>query len=84
MHLPKLAQHGVTVAHLYDGCSAAYVSGWHLKSVIDANGNTLQGIAAYHSKTPYFNQRYQILLSNELVRSGVIVGTLRPVPPLYP
>ena len=83
MHLPELAKYGVTVAHLYDGCSATYVAAWHLKTVINANGNTLQGIAAYHSKTPYFNQRYQIMLSNELVKAGVIEGTVRAVPVLY-
>jgi hypothetical protein len=42
------------------------------------------GIATYHSTMPYYNYRYQILLSNALVKAGVIQGIARPVPPLHP
>jgi hypothetical protein len=35
------------------------------------HGNTWFGVAAYHSATPVHNQRYQALLKQELMRSGV-------------
>jgi hypothetical protein len=52
-----------------------------LSKSIARYGNTWFGIATYHSGTPYFNNRYQILLRNELIKSGVIEGKLEKVPP---
>ena len=45
-------------------------------------GNTWFGIGAYHSATPYYNERYQILIQNALVDMGILVGKKRSVPPL--
>jgi soluble lytic murein transglycosylase-like protein len=81
-HFKELAQYGIAPNQLFDECIATYVAAWHLKKKMKAFGNSWFGIAAYHSATPYFNNRYQILLSNELVRSGVIQGRILPVPPL--
>lgn len=82
MHFPELAKWGVTPDHLRDACIGTYVAAWHLKKAIHRHGNTWFGVASYHSTTPYYNKRYQILLHNELVGSGVIQGPTLQVPPL--
>lgn len=84
MHDKRLAQHGVHPGHLMDPCIATYVAAWHLRNVMNESGNTWEGIARYHSATPYFNHRYRIMLNNELVRMRVIEGRILPVPPLRP
>lgn len=84
MHFKELRKHGVTPDDLRDACVGTYVAAWHLSKEIARHGNTWFGIAAYHSTTPYFNRRYQILLNNEMVRSGVMQGQIYPVPPLRP
>jgi hypothetical protein len=81
-HFQELLNHGIAPAHLLDACVATYVAAWHLKKNLSQHGNTWFGVAAYHSTTPYFNARYQILVYNELVKSGAITGQLRAVPPL--
>jgi hypothetical protein len=83
MHFKRLAKHNIAPGHLLDPCICTYVAAWHLAEVMRNSGNTWEGIARYHSGTPYYNQRYQILLTNELIRSGVIQGKVQPVPPLY-
>jgi hypothetical protein len=83
-HFKELAKYGIGPDQLKDACVGTYVAAWHLKKGIAAHGNTWEAIARYHSSTPYFNKRYQILLSNELVRSKVLVGVIQPVPPLRP
>ena len=80
MHFRELAKFGIAPGHLKDACIATYVAAWHLKRNIVNSGNTWRGIANYHSATPYFNQRYQILLKNELIRSGALTGSIQPVP----
>ena len=80
MHFEELARHGLASAHLRDACVGTYVAAWHLRKMITRYGNTMFAIAAYHSTTPYFNQRYQTLISNELIRSGAMQGNLKPVP----
>lgn len=80
MHFPALAKVGVSPESLMNACVGTYVAAWHLRKSIDKYGNTWFGIAAYHSTTAYFNARYQILLSNELVKSGVMQGNIYPVP----
>jgi soluble lytic murein transglycosylase-like protein len=82
IHFRELGRYGIAPAHLLDPCVSTYVTAWHLRKVMDQAGNTWEGIARYHSASPYFNSRYQILLHNELVRSQVIRGRLIPVPQL--
>jgi soluble lytic murein transglycosylase-like protein len=84
MHLAKLKSYGIAPVNLLDGCVSTYVAAWQLAAVTRESGNTWSSIARYHSSTPYFNYRYQVLLSNELVRSGVIRAPILPVPPLKP
>jgi soluble lytic murein transglycosylase-like protein len=71
IHFRELAQWGITPDRLLDPCVATHVAAWHLKRVILRHGNTWFGVAAYHSATPVHNQRYQDLLRQELMRSGV-------------
>lgn len=84
IHFKDLATYGISPSHLLDACVGTYVAAWNIKKHIDANGNSMQAIARYNSATPYFNRRYQILLHNELVRSGIVAGALLDVPPLRP
>lgn len=78
----KLARFGIDKQNLKEPCIAAYVGGWHLSRMIAKYGNNWFGIAAYHSATPKYNERYQVLLHNALVRMGAYQGDILPVPPL--
>lgn len=71
IHFRELAQWGITPERLLDPCVATHVAAWHLKRVMLRHGNTWFGVAAYHSVTPVHNQRYQVLLRQELARTGV-------------
>ena len=84
IHLPELDRHGVAPHDLQDPCVNTYVAAWLLRRQMARHGNTWFGVAAYHSVTPYFNQRYQILLRNALVRAQVLAGHTEAVPPLQP
>lgn len=84
IHFRELEKYGITPAHLKDACIGTYVAAWHLHKQIVRHGNTWFGIAAYHSSTPYFNSRYQILVKNELVRMGVLQEPIRRVPSVRP
>jgi soluble lytic murein transglycosylase-like protein len=83
-HFKMLATHGVAPNDLLDACKGIYVGAWFLSQSIARHGNTWEAIARYHSRTPYFNQRYQALIWNELLRAGVVKGKRLPVPPLRP
>lgn len=84
IHMPELKKHGIAPTDLMNPCVNTYVAAWHLSKKIAQFGNTWYGIAAYHSTTPYFNNRYQIMLNNALIDMGVSQGNKRPVPPLRP
>jgi hypothetical protein len=84
VHLPELAKYGISEEMLKDDCVATYVAAWYLHRKIARNGETWAGIASYHSSTPYFNARYQLLVYNEMVRMGAIEGSLKTVPPAKP
>jgi soluble lytic murein transglycosylase-like protein len=77
IHLKELSQFGITADHLMDACIGTYVAAWRLKKAMDAGGNTWEAIARYHSSTPKFNQRYQVLLFNELKKAGVMDGQVQ-------
>lgn len=82
IHLSELKKFDIGPGDLMDVCVGTYVAAWHLRKAIAERGNTWYGIATYHSKTPSKNWRYQILLRNELIRSGALDGTVQAVPPL--
>lgn len=58
IHLPTMAQYGVTRSDLYDGCKSVYAGAWLLRKSIDRHGNTWQAVGAYHSETPTLRDRY--------------------------
>jgi len=82
IHLPVLQNHGIKESHLMDGCVNTYVGAWLLRKQISRYGLNWFGIAAYHSVTPDKNYRYQVLVYNEMVRSGAIQNIAMNVPPL--
>jgi hypothetical protein len=84
VHLPELAKYGISEEMLKDDCVATYVAAWYLRRKIAQHGETWAGVASYHSATPYFNARYQLLVYNEMVRMGAIKGDLKTVPPVKP
>lgn len=69
-HLPVLSKYGIDANDLMNPCVNIYVAAWHLRNKIAQHGNTWFGIAAYHSVTPYHNDRYQALLHNAFVELG--------------
>lgn len=81
-HFKELAKYGIGPDQLLDTCVATYVAAWQLRKHIATHGNTWEAIARYHSSTAVLNRRYQILIRNELIRSGAMAGTVQPVPPL--
>ena len=56
-----------------DGCVNLHVSAWILKQKLDqANGNLFNGIARYHSATPYFGHTYAYKVIKAMDRQGLI------------
>lgn len=84
IHLGRLRQHGIHPEHLMHACVGTYVAAWHLASVIAVHGNNWRGIAAYHSLTPHFNQRYANSLHSILVKWGAIEAGPPPFPTVAP
>ncbi len=84
IHFAELSRHGIGQQDLMDPCVSTYVAAWKLRKKMARWGNNWYGVAAYHSTTPYFNARYQVLLHNQLVRARVVAGPLLAVPPLRP
>lgn len=84
VHDSELSRHAISPKDLYNPCVSIYTAGWLLKRAVTRYGETWFGYASYHSATPYFNQRYQILIHNDLVRRGAKSGVILKVPPLKP
>ena len=82
IHLKELGRFGIGPAELLDECVSSYVGAWHYSKKVHKHGNTWTAVGAYHSETPYFNERYQRLIHNELVDMGVLKGMKLSVPPL--
>lgn len=80
IHFRELSTYGISPTDLKDICIGTYVAAWKLKKHVSRYGNTWDSIARYHSASSFNNHRYQVLLKNELIRSGVLRGTIQPVP----
>lgn len=84
VHFPELAKHGVAPAALLDSCISTYTTAWLLAKAVRRYGETWRGVASFHSTTPYYNHRYQVLIHNDMVLRGAKSGEVQPVPPLRP
>ncbi|WP_321899794.1 lytic transglycosylase domain-containing protein [Paraburkholderia heleia] len=58
IHLPVLANYGITSRTLMDPCKNLYIAAWHLRHQINRFGNTWQAVGAYHSTTPALRDQY--------------------------
>lgn len=58
IHLPTLAQYGVTRRHLMDSCASIYIGAWYLRRMMDLYGNTWTAVGAYHSQVPAYRDSY--------------------------
>lgn len=81
IHFQDLINKGVAPRDLLDECVSLYVGAWMYSKKIHKHGNTWYAVGAYHSETPRHNHRYQVMVYNELVKMGFVVGPLRARPP---
>ncbi|MDQ7978979.1 lytic transglycosylase domain-containing protein [Paraburkholderia sp. SARCC-3016] len=58
VHLPALAQYGISSGTLMEPCKNVYIAAWHLRQKMNKYGNTWQAIGAYHSETPALRDKY--------------------------
>jgi soluble lytic murein transglycosylase-like protein len=58
VHLPALAQYGISSGTLMEPCKNVYVAAWHLRQKMNKYGNTWQAVGAYHSETPALRDKY--------------------------
>jgi soluble lytic murein transglycosylase-like protein len=58
IHLPTLAQYGISSDTLMEPCKNVYIAAWHLRQKMNKYGNTWQAVGAYHSETPSLRDRY--------------------------
>ncbi|SMG37440.1 lytic transglycosylase domain-containing protein [Paraburkholderia susongensis] len=58
IHLPVLAQYGISQGTLMEPCKNVYIAAWHLRRQMNKYGNTWQAVGAYHSETPALRDKY--------------------------
>ncbi|WOD17979.1 lytic transglycosylase domain-containing protein [Paraburkholderia kirstenboschensis] len=58
IHLPTLAQYGISQGTLMEPCKNVYIAAWHLRRQMNKYGNSWQAIGAYHSETPALRDKY--------------------------
>jgi soluble lytic murein transglycosylase-like protein len=58
VHLPVLAQYGISTSTLMEPCKNVYIAAWHLRQQMNKYGNTWQAVGAYHSETPSLRDQY--------------------------
>lgn len=58
IHLPELAQYGMSTRDLFDGCKSIYTGAWIYRKQIVKYGNTWAAVGAYHSANPYYRDQY--------------------------
>jgi soluble lytic murein transglycosylase-like protein len=59
VHLPELAERGITKEALLDGCTNLKVAASLLRRKINKWGDNWFAVGAYHSETPRLNKKYQ-------------------------
>ncbi len=58
VHLPVLAQYGISRRTLMQPCKNVYIAAWHLRRQMNKYGNTWTAVGAYHSETPALRDEY--------------------------
>ncbi|HKT99990.1 MAG TPA: lytic transglycosylase domain-containing protein [Paraburkholderia sp.] len=58
VHLPTLAQYGISSSTLMEPCKNVYIAAWHLRQKMNKYGNTWAAVGAYHSETPALRDQY--------------------------
>jgi soluble lytic murein transglycosylase-like protein len=58
VHLPVLAQYGISRRTLMQPCKNVYIAAWHLRQQMNKYGNTWAAVGAYHSETPALRDEY--------------------------
>ena len=58
VHLPVLAQYGISRRTLMQPCKNVYIAAWHLRRQMNKYGNTWAAVGAYHSETPALRDEY--------------------------
>jgi soluble lytic murein transglycosylase-like protein len=58
IHLPTLAQYGISTNTLMEPCKNVYIAAWHLRQQMNKYGNTWEAVGAYHSETPALRDQY--------------------------
>jgi soluble lytic murein transglycosylase-like protein len=58
VHLPVLAQYGISSSTLMEPCKNVYIAAWHLRQKMNKYGNTWEAVGAYHSETPLLRDTY--------------------------
>lgn len=67
IHLPELAQYGVSEVQLVrDVCVNLHVAAYRLRSEINRVGDFWRGVGNYHSRTPALNAAYQARVRRNL------------------
>jgi len=58
IHLPELANYGISARELMDSCINIFVGAHHYKKMVLKYGNTWKAVGAYHSETPERRDAY--------------------------
>jgi len=77
IHLPALAQYGISSNKLMDPCANVYIAAWHLRRQMDKYGNSWAAVGAYHSETPALRDQYAKQIIAILKRWNVIQSASR-------
>ncbi|MCY0389180.1 lytic transglycosylase domain-containing protein [Robbsia sp. Bb-Pol-6] len=72
IHLPALAQYGISSNKLMDPCASVYIAAWHLRQKMNKYGNSWAAVGAYHSETPALRDKYAQQIVAILRRWNVI------------
>lgn len=68
IHLKELAKYGISREDLiYNPCVNIYVGTWILKLGLMKSSDFWQGVGAYNSQTPIYNQAYRYKVYKNLV-----------------
>jgi soluble lytic murein transglycosylase-like protein len=72
IHLPALAQYGISTNKLMEPCASVYIAAWHLRHKMNKYGNSWMAVGAYHSETPSLRDQYAQQIIGILRRWNVL------------